>query len=219
MSREPARKRSRPRLLLVDDHPLILDGLRTDLRADYEIVGELCSGGEVLAECQRLEPNAVLLDLSLPDRSGLEVIADLRGAGLETRILLVSMHTDRTLADAAIQRGANGYVPKDASATELRHALAEVLAGRTYLSPLLVKRDLSHSTTDVALRLSLLSPHQRQIVSLLGDGKSTDQIATVMGLSANTITYHRVRIRKILGIDNEWGLMRYAMEVKRSIDL
>ena len=140
MPREPARKRSRPRLLLVDDHHLILAGLRNDLGNDYEIVGELCSGGEMLAECQRLEPDAVLLDLSLPDRTGLEVIGDLRGAGLATRILLVSMHTDRTLADAAIQRGAHGYVPKDASVTELRHALAEVLAGRIYLSPLLVKR-------------------------------------------------------------------------------
>jgi len=64
----------------------------------------------------------------------------------------------------------------------------------------------------------MLSPHQREIVNLIGEGKSTEQIAVLMGLSANTITYHRVRIRKILGIDNEWGLMRYAMEVKRSID-
>jgi DNA-binding NarL/FixJ family response regulator len=218
MSREPARKRSRPRLLLVDDHHLILAGLRIDLGKDYEIVGELHSGAEVLGECQKLEPDAVLLDVSLPDQSGLEVIVDLRSAGLTTRILLVSMHTDRTLADAAIQRGANGYVPKDASATELLHALTEVLAGRTYISPLLVKRDPLHSATDVALGLSLLSPHQRQIVSLLGEGKSTEQIAAVMGLSANTITYHRVRIRKILGIANEWGLMRYAMEVKLTND-
>jgi DNA-binding NarL/FixJ family response regulator len=218
MPREPARKRSRPRLLLVDDHHLILAGLRNDLGNDYEIVGELCSGGEVLAECQRLEPDAVLLDLSLPDRSGLAVITELRSAGLTTRILLVSMHTDRTLADAAIQRGANGYVPKDAAATELLHALTEVLAGRIYISSLLVKRDPLYSATDTALGLSLLSPHQRQIVSLLGEGKSTEQIAAAMGLSANTITYHRVRIRKILGIDNEWGLMRYAMEAKRNID-
>ena len=213
MRRSQAYKSPRPRLLLVDDHPLILAGLRTDLASDYEIVGALCAGAEVLRECRRLEPDAVLLDLSLPDRSGFEVVRDLRTAGLTTRILLVSMHNDRPTAEAALQTGADGYVSKDAPVTELRHALAEVLAGRCYLSPLLVD-PATHQEADVVPGLSELSPHQRQVVSLLGEGKSTERIAEAMGLSANTITYHRVRIRKILGIDSEWGLMRYAMMVR-----
>ena len=213
MRRSQAYKSPRPRLLLVDDHPLILAGLRTDLGTDYEIVGLLCTGAEVLGECRRLEPDAVLLDLSLPDRSGFEVVRDLRTAGLTTRILLVSMHNDRPTAEAALQTGADGYVSKDAPVTELRHALAEVLAGRCYLSPLLVD-PATHQEADVVPGLSELSPHQRQVVSLLGEGQSTERIAEAMGLSANTITYHRVRIRKILGIDSEWGLMRYAMMVR-----
>jgi DNA-binding NarL/FixJ family response regulator len=197
----------------VDDHPLILAGLRTDLAGDYEIVGALCTGAEVVGECRRLEPDAVLLDLSLPDRSGFEVLRDLRTAGLTTRVLLVSMHNDRHTAEGALQEGADGYVAKNAPVTELRHALAEVLAGRCYLSPLLVD-PATHQEANVVPGFSELSPHQRQVVSLLGEGHSTERIAEAMGLSANTITYHRVRIRKILGIDSEWGLMRYAMMVR-----
>lgn len=212
-SNMPAR---RSRLLLVDDHPLLLEGLRHELSGDYEIVGAITNGRDVLEACRRQQPDAVVLDLSLPDRSGLEVILDLRGAGLLTRILLVSMHTDRILADAALQSGANGYIPKDSSAEELRHALAEVLAGRTYLSPLLSQARSHYSSTELALGLSALSRRQREIVRLLGEGKSTERIASEFHLSANTITYHRGRIRKLLGIDSEWGLMQYAMLVRLS---
>lgn len=204
----------KPRLLLVDDHHLVLEGLRLELVDEYEIVGTLDRGRQVVEECTLLRPDAVLLDLSLPDRSGLEVIVDMHSALPEIKILIVTMHRDRVLADAAIQAGAKGFVPKDAAVSELRHAIQEILAGRAYLSPLIAKPGPQHTSADVGFGLACLTPRQREIVHLLGDGKSTARIATELHLSPNTVTFHRVRIRKALGLVSEWGLMRYAIAVK-----
>jgi DNA-binding NarL/FixJ family response regulator len=206
----------RPRLLLVDDHHLVLEGLRLELAGAYEIVGMHDTGLRVVEECQRLRPDLVLLDLSLPHKSGLEVIADLRVALPDIKILMVTMHRDAVLADAALQTGANGFVPKDADVPELYRAIDEVLAGRTFVSPLIAKPGAPYSPSDIAFGLADLTPRQRQIVHLLGEGMSTARIAAELHLSPNTITFHRVRIRKALGIDSEWGLMRHAMVVRMS---
>jgi two-component system, NarL family, response regulator NreC len=207
---------SRPRLLLVDDHHLVLDGLRLELEDTYEIVGMLATGREVVEECERLQPDAVLLDLSLPDRSGLDVITDIRAVLPAIKILIVTMHRDPILADVSLKAGADGFVPKDAEVSELRHAIREILAGRGYRSPLVAKPSPQASSVDLVFRLSSLTPRQREIIHLLGEGMSTARIAGELHLSPNTVTFHRVRIRKALGIESEWGMMRYAMVVRMS---
>ena len=204
----------KPRLLLVDDHHLVLEGLRLELEGEFEIVGMLATGAQVAEECLRLRPDAVLLDLSLPDRGGLEVIADIRSANPELKILMVTMHTDRILADACMQGGASGFIPKDAEVAELRLAIREVLAGKRYVSPLIASRPQKFSSVDLAFPLSQLTPRQQVIVRLLGDGKSTARIAAELHVSPNTVTFHRVRIRKALGIPTEWALLKYALMVK-----
>lgn len=206
----------RARLLLVDDHHLVLEGYRLELQDEFDLVGMLACGGDVLAACRRLRPDVVLLDLSLPDRSGLEVISDLQSSSPQTRILVVTMHNDRVLADATLQTGALGFIPKDAEVSELKHAIREVLQGRRYLSPLIGNRAPQYSAMNLAFDLTRLTPRQQQIVRLLGDGKSTARIAQELHVSPNTVTFHRVRIRKALGIETEWGLMRYAMVVRMS---
>lgn len=206
----------RHRVLLVDDHHLLLDGLRLALRGSYEIVGMLTTGGAVLSECLRLAPDAVLLDLSLPDRSGLEVIADLHAATPGIKILVVTMYADRVLADACFQSGAHGFVPKDAGTPELKRALEAVLAGHRFVSSLIPQHSHCYSPAGAAVGLGRLTPRQREIVHLLGEGKSTPCIAEQLSLSPNTVTFHRVRIRKALGLDSEWRLMRYAFVVRMS---
>lgn len=206
----------KPKLLLVDDHHLVLEGLRLELQDEFEIAGMLASGALVAEHCLRLKPDVVVLDLSLPDRSGLEVIGDVLGVAPSTRILVVTMHADRVLADAALQAGAAGFIPKDAEVEELRSALRKVLAGESYVSPLLAKHAPSYSRVGLSYGLGLLTPRQQEIVRLLGDGKSTARIAAELHLSPNTVTFHRVRIRKALGIPSEWGLLRYALVVRLS---
>ena len=207
---------TRPRVLLVDDHQLVLEGLRQTLHSDFEIVGTLTCGVGVAAACGRLQPDLVLLDLGLPDRSGLEVIQDLVAAGTGFRILVVTMHVDRVLAEAAIQAGARGFVPKNADLPELRFAIREVLADREYVSPLVPPSGPRLAADTQTFQLDRLTPRQREIVQLLGEGKSTSTISKELHISPWTVTFHRTRIRKTLGIDTEWGLMRYAMVVRMS---
>jgi len=216
MRDDPGSAPPKPRLLLVDDHHLVLEGLRLELADAFEIVGMVDSGRRVTAECKRCNPDVVLLDLSLPDQSGLEVISDLRAALPAIRILVVTMHRDQVLADAALQAGADGFVPKDSEVAELKHAILEVFAGRPFVSPLIARPGVQYSSTDLVFGLEALTPRQREIVRLLGEGKSTARIAAELHLSPNTVTFHRVRIRKALGIDSEWGLMRHAMVVRMS---
>ncbi|HEV8355995.1 MAG TPA: response regulator transcription factor [Gemmatimonadales bacterium] len=207
---------ARPRLYLVDDHRLMLEGMALALRDQYEIVG--CSQlGEGVAEaCRELLPDAVLLDLSLPDRSGLEVIMDLREAVPDARVIVVTMHADRIMADASFQSGAHGFVPKDAGTAELKQALEHVLAGGLFISELIPKQTHHTTPTDSAVWLGRLTPRQQQIVRMLGEGKRTQDIARELSIDKATVTFHRARIRKALGIDTEWGLVRYALLVRMS---
>lgn len=206
----------RPKLLLVDDHPLVLEGLRLELQGEFDIVGALATGREVASACGRLGPDLVLLDLSLPDRSGLEVIAEVLRETPKIRILVVTMHRDRVLADAVLQAGATGFIPKDAAVDELRSAIRKALAGERYVSPLVPHIAAPYSGTDLTLGFGQLTPRQQQVVRMLGDGKSTARVAEELHISSNTVTFHRVRIRKALGIATEWGLLRYALVVRMS---
>jgi DNA-binding NarL/FixJ family response regulator len=204
----------KPRLLLVDDHPLLLDGLRLELQEEFEIVAMLTCGVPVAGECRRLRPDAVLLDLSLKDRSGLEVMAEIQAEAPGTRVLIVTMHADRVLADACMHAGARGFVPKDADVEELRLAVRTVLAGDVYVSPQIRGRGAPCSTIGVGYGLSQLTERQRQILLLLGEGLSSAQIATRLRVTLPTVTFHRKRIRETLGIANEWGLTRLAIVIR-----
>jgi DNA-binding NarL/FixJ family response regulator len=205
----------KPKLLLVDDHHLVLEGLRLELQEEFDIVGTVAQGTAVAAECRRLGPDLLLLDLSLPDRSGLEVIDEVLVEKPTMRILVVTMHRDRVLADAVLQAGASGFIPKDAAVDELRWAIRAVLAGSRYVSPL-VTEGADPYPDGLSFDLGRLTQRQQQVVRLLGDGKSTARIAEELQVSPNTVTFHRVRIRKALGIGTEWGLMRYALVVRMS---
>jgi len=205
------------RILLVDDHQLLLEGLRLALQDEYEIVGTLTSGAAVLPACRELAPDAVLLDLSLPDRSGLEIIADLQAELPAIRILVITMHADRVMADASLQSGAHGFVPKDAGIPELRTALEAVLAGERFVSSRIPKHaSLRAYPPYPAVGFAQLTPRQRRIVHLIGEGKRTADIAAELGVTDSTVTFHRQVIRKTLGIDTEWGLLRYAIVVRMS---
>lgn len=206
----------RARLVLVDDHGLMLEGLRAALQDTYDIVALVGSGAEGVRAVRKHHPDLVLLDLSLPDQSGLEVIQELHGIAARVKILVVTMHRDRVLADAALQSGAQGFVPKDADVTELRHAVSEVLAGNNYVSPLVPQRLSYRSTDKLQFALSQLTPTQQRIIRLIGEGRSSASIARRLHLTRATITFHRVRIRQTLGLKDEWALLRHAILIRLS---
>ena len=201
----------RASVLIADDHPLVSQGLKELLRAAYNIVGTVGDGREVHAAVERTKPDVLLLDLSMPHRNGLDLIPELTAAFPSLRILVVTMHLDRTLADLALQAGANGFIPKGASAEELTGAIREVLGGERYISPKIPRRSFRDGAALEDPSLDRLTPRQRQILDLIGQGKSSGQIAELLSVSPRTIEFHRAQIRKTLGISNEMGLLRYAI--------
>lgn len=203
----------RPRVFIADDHHLLVQALRTLLGPHFDVAGEAFSGDELLERLPAARADALLLDLQMPGRSGLDLLPELTRAHPDLRILIVTMHVDRVLADAALLAGAHGFVPKDSPVEELVVALNEVLAGRRYVSPSVPRVSNRVSMGASHLGLARLTPRQQEIVQHIGAGKTSEEIAEGLGLSVHTVAFHRKNIRKALGIDTEWGLVRYAILV------
>lgn len=206
-------KHERARLVIADDHRMIVEGLEQMLGKHFEIVGVAYAGDELLKLLRSTPADGLLLDLSLPGRSGLDILPDVRALQPDLKVLVLTMHADRVLAEASLAAGALGFVPKDAGMEELKLALSEVLAGRRYVSPRVPKS--SHRVGLDALHASLtrLTERQQTILRLLGEGLTSAEIGDKLGLSENTITFHRKRIRTMLGLSTEWELTRQAILV------
>ena len=203
------------RLLIADDHALVVEGLRKLLEPLHRVVGIARDGAETLRLVAETEADCLLLDLSMPGGNGLDLIGPIRKRAPRLKIVIVTMFVDKALAEAALQAGADGFVPKDAGSEELQAAIIEVMAGRRYVARAALKRGRP-GPEDQGLGLSQLTPRQREIVGMVGEGKSNAEIADSLGLTEKTITFHRTNIRRALGIANEWGLVRYAMLARLS---
>lgn len=203
----------RARVFIADDHPMLVEALSTLLAPHFDVVGVAHSGDALLAALPASPADALLLDLNMPGRSGLDLLPDLVARHPSLKILVVTMYVDRVLADAALLAGAHGFVPKDSKVDELVVALNEVLAGRKYVSPNVPRQSNRVSMGAQHLGLARLTPRQQDIVRMIGAGKSTSDIADALGLSVHTVSFHRKNIRRVLGIESDWGLVRYAILV------
>jgi DNA-binding NarL/FixJ family response regulator len=197
------------RVLLVDDHQLVRDGLHSRLgeTPGIEVVGEAGTGAEALALAARLQPDLVLLDIGLPDMSGLDVAAQLAEVAPGTRALMLSMYDNREYVLSALRAGAAGYVLKDAASKEIIAAIRAVAAGASYCSASL--------TTALATGGSeppLLTEREREILILVAKGNSNKRIAQQLDVSVRTVETHRLNLRKKLGIETPAGLIRYALQ-------
>jgi two-component system, NarL family, uhpT operon response regulator UhpA len=206
--------RPRPRLVIVDDHRLVVQGLQQMLGVRYEIAGVAYAGDELLQLLRRTPTDVVLLDLSLPGRGGLELLPEILALQPGLRVLVLTMHVDRILAEAALAAGAMGFVPKDAGMEELERALDAVLAGQRFLSERVPRTSHRVGLDAMHASLSRLTPRQQTILRLIGKGKTSGEIAAKLGLSESTITFHRQRIRRLLGLASEWELVRHAILVE-----
>lgn len=206
-------KRERPRLVIADDHRLLVQGLQQMLSRRFEVVGVAYSGDELLELLRRVSADGLILDLSLPGRSGIDLLPDIRRAQPDLKVLVVTMHVDRILAEAALAAGATGFVPKDSGMEEVELGLREVLAGRRYLSPRIPRHSDRVGLDAIHASLAKLTPRQQTILRLIGEGHTSADIGAKLGLSEATITFHRQRIRKTLGLSSEWALVRHALLV------
>lgn len=204
------------RIVLVDDHALVRAGIRALLESlpGLEVVGETGDGLEALRLAQGLAPDAMLLDITLPGLNGLEVAARVARGGTGTRVLVLSMHASPEYAARAFAAGAAGYLNKDAAFDELATALAEIGAGRRYLSRAIDAAqvaEIERRAASGASGLDALTPRQRQILQLVAEGLGTRQIAERLFLSVKTVETHRAQIMQRLDIHDVPGLVRFAI--------
>jgi len=204
----------RSRVLIADDHSMVIDGLRALLEPEYEVVGAVNDGRAVLPEVRRLQPDVVVIDISMPLLNGLDCARQLCEAGCTAKILILTMHPDATLAQEALAAGASGYVLKSSPGSELKAALGDVLRGRIYLSAA-VTRDMDEVMgrmtsihEDVWARLTL---RQREVLQLLAEGKSHKEVANVLNISVKTAEYHKYAILDKLGLKSNAELVQYAI--------
>lgn len=203
------------RILLVDDHTLVRAGIRRLLEslADIEVVAEASDAEQALVAVRQYLPDLVLLDLSLPGRSGFEVISELRRIRPETMIVIMSMHDDPDHVREALDRGAIGYVVKEAAPAELELALRAAATGQTFLSPKVSAQLLGPMLRQERVGIHALTPRQREILRALGRGKSSKEIAADLGISIKTVETHRARMMESLGCRRASDLLRTAMKL------
>ncbi|WP_101927732.1 MULTISPECIES: response regulator [Luteimonas] len=190
------------RVLIVDDHTFVRAGLVRLLQAfhDMEVCGEASSADDALRLSVQHRPDIVLMDLSLPGRSGIEAMTDIHDALPGTRVLIMSMHDDAQHVHGAIERGAAGFIVKDAAPLELELALRTAASGQTFLSPRLSSRLMAplFSRTK-AEGIDALSRRQRQILDMIGRGLGNKAIAADLDISVKTVETHRARMMETLG--------------------
>ncbi|MDM0109080.1 response regulator transcription factor [Variovorax sp. J22R24] len=202
------------RLFLVDDHPLVRDGLRARLSPlpQIEIVGEAASAVEALPLIDDLRPDLVLADVGMKEVSGIDMAAMLHERQPEVRVVMLSMYDNPEYVQQALQAGARGYVLKDAPASEIIAAIDAVWSGGTFLSPAVSKRLFRNQAPK-----PLLTPRESEILSALGRGASSKEIAQELGLSVRTVEAHRQSIKRRLEIEGQAELIKYAVEHARKI--
>jgi len=205
------------RVLLVDDHEIVLHGIHAVLEREsqFEVIGKATDGSQAIRLSREQVPDIVVMDLTMPDMSGIEATRLIVAEQPTVKVLCLSMHADRGFVMAALEARASGYVLKDAAKKELLHAICTVIKGQVYLSPciagMVVDAARSRDAVSDASDYALLSEREREVLQLLVQGETTKQIAYRLHLSVKTVGTHRRQIMDKLNIDSIAGLTKFAI--------
>lgn len=213
------------RLLVVDDHAVLRDGLRALLNAeqDMQVVGEAENGQQAVELARALEPDIVLMDVTMPGTSGIEATRRIKATHPEIRVLALTMHDDASYLRDILEAGGSGYVLKEAASDELLSAIRAVHRGGTFLHPSHTKvllddildrtQDHSESAGDKEQRYELLSEREAQVFRLVALGHRNSEIAEMLHLSVKTVETYKARLMQKLGLRSRAALVRYALEL------
>jgi DNA-binding NarL/FixJ family response regulator len=211
------RANDRKRILVVDDHPFMRAGLAQliDRQPDMVVGGEAGNPAEAMLAVPRVQPDLVLSDITMPGRSGAEFIKDLHALHPDMPVLVISMHDELVYAERMLRAGARGYIMKEAGGEALLAALRQVLRGEIYVSPRLSARILENLSGDKPRQsnspIAKLTDREFEVFQLIGQGKSTHDIAAQLHLSTKTVDVHRANIKGKLGITDGTALVRHAV--------
>jgi len=203
----------RPRLLMADDHTLVLEGISKLLENDFELLGTVEDGHALLRAAAQLRPDVILLDISMPLLNGIEACRELVKLMPKTRVIFLTMHRDVVYVEEAFRAGGAGYLLKRSAASELTSAIDTVMHGKRYITPLI---NWQESTTRVRrthkTASERLSPRQRAVLQLVAEGRTNKEIATLLHLSEKTVDFHKSSIKRELMLNSTAELTQFAIK-------
>jgi DNA-binding NarL/FixJ family response regulator len=205
----------RIRILLADDHKIFLNGLRSLLEPGFEIVGMVEDGRALVSFVQKLRPDVIVVDISMPLLNGIEAVRQIKKLNPQVKVVFLTMHADVTYAIRAFEGGASGFVLKHSASSELLTAISEAIKGRTYVTPM-IAGELMQSYMEGARRQPnatlQLTSRQREILQLLAEGCSVKEIAEVLNISDRTIEFHKYRLMSKLNLKTNSDLVQFAIK-------
>jgi len=206
------------RVLICEDHALFREGLRAIIRdhPSIEVIGEAVTGRDAVDKASALRPDVVLMDIEMPEMTGLEATRRIVQAGVATKVLVLTLYDDEEVVASCMDAGAAGYVLKDGPSSQLLYAIEAVRKGQRYLSPTVLTRivEFAKTSAKTRTRYDLLTDREREVLKLLADGLSIKDIAARLGLSVKTVDVHKSNVMRKLDIHDRAGLVKYAIRRK-----
>ena len=205
---------TRPRILLADDHTLVLDGYRKILEGSCDILGAAEDGRSLVKLAHQLQPDIVTLDISMPHLNGIDTARKLHKELPTVKLIFVTMHADQAYVAEAFKAGASGYLLKRSAGTELVQAVQAVMSGHTYVTPLIAKglvRSAVTGRTPATKLADTLTPRQREVLQLVAEGNTVKEIATALEISPKTVEFHKTQLMEQLDLHTTADLTRYAI--------
>jgi DNA-binding NarL/FixJ family response regulator len=199
-----------PRVLLADDHVLLLGAFEKLLAADCTIVGQVSDGRALVAAAEQLKPDVIVLDISMPVLNGLEAARQIKKKLANVKLVFLTMNEDADLAAEAFRAGASAYLLKRSATSELPAAIREVMQGRSYITPLVADGLVGSLIHDAAPHQ--LTPRQREVLQLLAEGRSMKEVGSVLNLTPRTVAFHKYRMMEQLKVKSSAELIQYAVK-------
>jgi DNA-binding NarL/FixJ family response regulator len=203
---------AKPRVLLADDHVLLLGAFEKLLADECDVVGQVSDGRALVAEAERLKPDLIVLDISMPLLNGLEAARQIKQRVRDVKLVFLTMNEDARLAAEAFRSGASAYLLKRSIASELVTAVREVMQGRSYVTPLMTEGLVgSLLNPDRGGAADELTPREREVLQLLAEGRSMKEVAAVLKVSERTIAFHKSEMMRRLNVTSTAELIQYAV--------
>jgi DNA-binding NarL/FixJ family response regulator len=200
--------------LLADDHLILAEGLRGLLEPEFEVIGVVADGRELVSTAKKERPDVIVADVAMPLLNGIDAAVQLRDTGVKAKVVFLTMHREVEYARRAMEVGAAGFVLKQSVAAELLTAVREALKGQTYVTPMIARELIqsclkgSSASNDPMHQLTV---RQREVLQLFAEGRSAKEVAAVLKISVRTAEVHKARILEILGLGSTAELVRYAI--------
>jgi len=202
------------RVMLADDHTILVEAFRNLLEPHYEVVGTVADGRALIEAASQLKPDVIVVDIGMPLMNGLEAGVRLKQVVPTAKLIFLTMNEDPDLAAEAMRRGASGYLLKSSAASELIRAIQMAMKGETYLSPQIARRlQKSYANSpQPGERAKTLTPRQREVMQLLAEGKSMKEVADVLNVTPRTVAFHKYRIMDELNLNTTAELIQFAIK-------